>query len=208
MILAFKVGMKQKVDRADISTTISRIYQILTQMLTTLKQCCSTEMLTKIIEETLKQLTESPKTGEPVQDILNAAKSALKPMRIHNLIVENVSNSLENLRSVSIQLIQTIHSISENVIFHRKAVEILCCIRNIISLNKIFLSELATLFELEKSGLLVKQQTKQASDAKEDLNIWNFTSVDTSQWPEQSGTLNSLVLQLTSVESFGKLKKR
>lgn len=204
MKLAYNVSMKQRVNRNEISTTISRIYQIVSQILQILKNCCSMEMLTKIIDDTLKTVQNETTTGEPVQDILNAAKSALKPMRIHNLVVENVRNSLENLRSMSIQLIETIRSIKENEIFHRIALDLMCGVRNIISLNKIFLKEIATLFELEQSGLLVKQQIKQSSDSKDDTNIWTFaSSVDTSQWPEQSGTLNSLVLTLTSVESFG-----
>jgi len=168
--------------------------------------CCTMEMLTKVIQDTIKQLTEAPNKGEPVKEILDAAQTALKPMRIHQLVVQNVRNSLENLRSMAMQLIYAIRSITDEVILHRKAVDIICGVRNIISLNKVYLKEIATLFELEKSGLLVKQRPKQTSkDYDEDINIWDFlSSVDTSNWPEQSGTLNSLVLKLTSTESFGK----
>jgi len=205
MAATYNISMQHRVNPADIRLAISNIHCIGTNILTVTNGFCSMEMLSTLIEDTIKKLQEASSTGEPMQDILNAAKSALKPMRIHNLVVQNVQNSLENLRSMAMQLIYTIRSITDNVIVHRKAVDIICGVRNIMELNKIFISEIATLFELERSGLLRnQQQQKQTSqDSQEDLNIYKFLdTVDTSQWPELSGNLNSLVLQLTSVESF------
>jgi len=86
---------------------------------------------------------------------------------------------------------------------HRRPLEVLCTVRNMMSLTEIFLAQIATLFALESGGLVVQQQPRMAEEEKEkDISLWEPNQGPQPDWPEKSGTLNSLILTLTSTESF------
>ena len=216
MGLAYNLSTQQRrgCSSANFSSTVTEIYQIGKNILAVIKDSCSFEVLSVLSTKILKELDDAPTSGEPVQDTLNAAKSALKPMRIHTLVVQDIRNSLQGLRSMSIQLINAIRSVSKGedddayVILHRVAVDIIGGIKNILDISKNFLSEIATLFALEAKGLMnpqLAQVSAQISTKVEsDVNIWD-ADAHRSDWPEGCGTLNSLMLKLTSVESIGNI---
>lgn len=217
MGLAYNLSTQQRrgCSSANFSSTVTEIYQIGKNILAVIKDSCSFEVLSVLTTKILKELDDTPTTGEPVQDTLNAAKSALKPMRIHTLVVQDIRNSLQGLRSMSIQLINAIRSVSKGedgddsfVILHRVAVDIIGGIKNILDISKNFLSEIATLFALEAKGLMnpqLAQASAQISTKVEsDVNIWD-ADAHRPDWPEGCGTLNSLMLKLTSVESIGNI---
>jgi len=209
MVMTYNLSAqnRQGCSSRDFSVTVSIIFKALTIILETMTEFCTLDVLKQFSQKTQRSLSEAPTEGKPIEETLQAAKSSLKPMRIHRLVVQNIRNTLENFRSMTIQLISSIHCLqntnADDLVPHRRPLEVLCSIRNMMSLTEVFLAQIATLFALEKGGLVVQQQPRMADEEKEkDVSLWEPNQGAQPDWPEKSGTLNSLILTLTSTESF------
>ena len=196
----------------NFSSSVTEIYQVGINILLVIRDSCSFEVLTNLTKEIISNLEKAEVTGQPVAETLSAAKTEQKPMRIHSLVLQNIRTTLSNLQSLTIQLLNSIQSLEKpegdglGIILHRTAVDIVAGIRNMYKLTTEFLIEIATLFALEEGGCMLPQlKFKTSTDGQKDENIWEAPPAN-PLWPEQAGTLNSLVETLTSVESFGKVE--
>lgn len=199
-----RVG-KERLNRtqqeSEITNIVNSVCSIVIDILTQVEPSLPLETL-KTVTNKLKGTISSSfgSKVEPITDILKAASNSLKPMTIHYLVIQNIRNTLEDVSSIIVQTTGTIDGLPDDYsIPHRKMIDLLSCLFNVFQLVKLLLREMSTLFSLEQnSGSKLGKKVEE----DDDCNVWSYLHKPTSAWPESSGTLNSLVLELTSTEKF------
>jgi len=190
---------------SNISQTTKRIFMSIAELIKVLGDNIPTEVLTTFVQNTAKNISNMSVEAEPNKDIVNAAKEALRLSGIINLVVDNLRNSTEEISSTSSQLLSTIEiqQFEEGTLFHSVIIQLLAESHNLVDLCRDLLQGVVTLLALMdmKNSPKFSIEKQQEIDSARDENIWDCKA-NSDQWPEKSGTLNTLVLTLTSPDSF------
>ena len=185
------------------------------------------ELIDSVGENILERLKSMKPVGVPNSDTLAAAaiestSSNGVSFPVGHSLVASVNEFLNKFAALSIQLCASISSIdgSERRVPHRTTVEMLSCVHAIQATLTKALDHIATARQLWRNKLsssnilyptLEKLGSFSAGSDSGDQNVWDYladrtvramhTSIDAAI--EGAGTLNALILRLTSLDTPG-----
>ena len=207
------------------NTTIdaSKIILLITQKIELLTEegNSSVKLINDLRKVILDKISSTLFIGVAKEHILSAANLSYNPKYVNNLVLVRLNTLLDRLRSLTVQIANAISAldVETGLVDHRSILENLSCFRLITGNIKKVVDQLATsqaLSELlrkkmsdfdennKKKKKSYKRKKAGTSHTNPD-NIYNFNKDQpkNENWEDGAGTLNSLVLRLTSTEQIG-----
>ena len=181
----------------------------------------SVQLINDMRKRILAQISSTNYKAVPKEHILTAGNEFHNPKYLNKLVVIRLNTLLSRLRSLIVQIANIIGGMDlENfIVDHKTILELLSCLRLATTTIKKVADQLATSLTLmklideknvaEKSTKKKKEKSFKLKRKKSERGVvdsiysFNVNQPKLEGWEDGAGTLNSLVLKLTSTESIG-----